>query len=91
MAFFVYIIQSENDLSYYKGFSENPFERLLQHNAGLSTYTSRKLPWKIVYLEELASKKEALVREKAIKKYSRVQIEGLIYSLKNISGKFSAS
>ena len=32
--FYVYIIQSKADLSYYKGFSENPPKRLLQHNNG---------------------------------------------------------
>jgi putative endonuclease len=59
MGFFVYIIQSEVDCSYYKGFSENPLERLMSHNAGTSKFTARKLPWKIVYIEEFLTKREA--------------------------------
>ncbi|RZK64224.1 MAG: GIY-YIG nuclease family protein [Pedobacter sp.] len=88
MAFYVYIIQSELDRSYYKGFSEDPFERLLQHNAGLSRYTSGKIPWKIVYIEELPTKRDTLIREKAIKKYSHAQIEMLIQSHKNVYNNF---
>jgi putative endonuclease len=73
MPFYVYIIQSEADLSYYKGFSENPLGRLLQHNNGDCTYTSGKLPWKLVYVEQCLTKREALIREKALKKYSHAQ------------------
>jgi putative endonuclease len=90
MGFFVYIIQSEVDCSYYKGFFTNPLERIHQHNRGKSKFTSRKLPWKIVYVEELLTKREAVIREKAVKKYSHAQIEELIGSIKNILGRFSA-
>ena len=68
MPFYVYIIQSELDASYYKGFSEAPHARLLQHNAVLSTYTSSKAPWRLVYIEVLPTKREALIRERALKK-----------------------
>ena len=88
MGFFVYIIQSDVDHCYYKGFSENPLERLRQHNEGLSRYTSGKLPWKIVYVEELPNKRDALIREKTLKKYSHGQIAMLIRSAKNICERF---
>ena len=90
MAFFVYIIQSNVDQSYYKGFSESPMDRLLSHNSGMSSYTSAKLPWQFVYIEELETKRDALIRERSLKKYSRSQIENLICSSKNILSKFSA-
>ena len=64
MSFYVYIIQSLVDKSYYKGFTENLLNRLNQHNNGESKYTSTKLPWRFVYLEELESKKEGLIRER---------------------------
>jgi putative endonuclease len=44
MPFYVYIIQSKKDNSFYKGFSENPYQRLDQHNNGESHYTSSKIP-----------------------------------------------
>jgi putative endonuclease len=49
---YVYIIQSHFDGTYYKGFSENPFTRLTQHNA-VMYYTSRNSPWHFIYIEEL--------------------------------------
>jgi putative endonuclease len=84
MRFYIYIIQSEIDQSYYKGFSENYIERLKQHNDGWSKYTSRKKPWKLVYVELFESRSEALKREKTLKKYSRSQILILIQSQKNL-------
>ena len=90
MGFFVYIIQSNLDQSYYKGFSENPLERLLYHNSGMSSYTSTKLPWRLVYIEELETKRDALIRERSLKKYSHSQIENLILSSKNVLSRFLA-
>jgi hypothetical protein len=58
-------------------------ELLRATQPGLSLYTSRKLPWVLEYLEIYASKKEALICEKKLKKYSHDQIKGLIDSPKN--------
>jgi putative endonuclease len=88
MAFYVYILQSSVDGSYYKGFSEDPAKRLLQHNNAESKYTSAKVPWKLVYVEMLESKREALIREKVLKKYSHSQIEALLSLPKNICSLF---
>ena len=82
--YFIYIIQSDNDHSYYKGFSLNPDARLDQHNQGESHYTSSKIPWRLVYLESFPDKRSALIREKAIKKYGVERIQRLIASPKNI-------
>lgn len=87
MPYYIYIIQSFTDSSFYKGFSENYQERLKQHNEGWSKYTSRKIPWKLVHLESFENKKEALNREKSLKKYSHKQIESLINSSINLLKK----
>jgi putative endonuclease len=68
MTYYVYIIQSFADNSYYKGYSENHEKRLQQHNDGESFYTSVKTPWQLVYAEEMADKRSALLRGKALKK-----------------------
>ena len=68
MAYFVYILQSEKDESFYIGSTENPERRLEKHNLPHSGYTGRKQPWKIVYIEEYNSKTEAQKRENYIKK-----------------------
>jgi putative endonuclease len=82
--FYVYILISEKDSSYYKGVSENPLSRLYFHNEGKSTYTSKKLPWKLVGLFEFETKSEALVKEQKLKKYPTKSLEALIISNKNI-------
>ena len=78
MGYFVYIIQSEIDDTYDKGFTENPEQRIRQHNNGESRYTSTKMPWKLVYLEEFETKREALIREKKIKRFNSQYLKGLI-------------
>ena len=84
MAYYVYILQSEIDNSYYKGFSEHPLLRLEQHNTGESHYTSTKKPWKLVCLLKFETKSEALTKEKKLKKYSEASLRALIESSQNI-------
>src|SRR5690606_31563286 len=68
MAYYIYILESERDGTYYIGSSQDPGTRLAKHNRPHAGYTGRKQPWKLVYTERYASKPEALVREKFIKK-----------------------
>ena len=82
--FFVYIIYSKTQDSYYRGYSTQPYKRLRQHNEGESRYTRNKGPWELVYLERFDTKRAALIREKSLKKYSKKQIRSLIDSPKNI-------
>lgn len=72
MSYFVYILQSEFDNTFYKGYTQNIEKRILQHNNGESRYTSNKRPWKLVYLEELSSKKDAIIRERQIKRFNSI-------------------
>jgi len=66
--FYVYILESKKDNSFYIGQTDDLEKRLDFHNQGLSKYTSRKLPWHIVYFEEYTTRKEALQRERFLKK-----------------------
>ena len=56
MEYCVYILQSDVDGTFYKGYTTDLTKRLDEHNAGLSQYTSKKIPWKLVYFERLESK-----------------------------------
>ena len=91
MNFYVYIIQSEFDKSFYKGFTEHPLKRLTEHNNKDSKYTSTKTPWRLIYVEGFNTKREAIIREKALKKFSIEQIMRLIISPKNVIDKFIVS
>ena len=66
--FFVYILKSEVDGSFYIGYTSDLAKRLKEHNEGLSVYSSRKKPWIVVYYEKFEVKSEALKREKFLKK-----------------------
>ena len=88
MSFYVYILQSEKDGTYYKGSTEDPVRRLQEHNQGLSKYTSAKIPWKLVYVEELPSKKGMLIREKKLKRGNVFYFQQLILGEKNIVNQF---
>ena len=75
---FVYIIKSDLDGTFYKGVTQDITKRLEEHNQGLSRYTSTKGLWTLVYLDEMSSKKEALIREKQLKRQNRKYLEWLI-------------
>ena len=66
--FYVYILESKCDNSFYIGQTEDLEKRLDFHNQGLSKYTSRKTPWHIVYFEECKTRTEAIKRERFLKK-----------------------
>ena len=88
MPYFVYIIQSQKDGSYYKGFSENPSLRLNRHNNGETLSTKYLIPWILIYVEELPSKRDALIRERNLKKATRERIAALLEHPKNIVSQF---
>jgi putative endonuclease len=77
--FFVYILQSMKDFSFYIGQCNDLDKRMSKHFDGMSKYTSSKRPWRLVYFEMYESRGLALKREKDIKKMkSRVYIEQLV-------------
>ncbi|OGS46216.1 MAG: hypothetical protein A2539_02945 [Elusimicrobia bacterium RIFOXYD2_FULL_34_15] len=83
--FFVYILQSESDGTYYVGYSGNPEKRLLIHNSSVDSWSSRKKPWRIIYKEEFTNRSDAIIREKEIKRQkSRKFIEKLILSIGDV-------
>ncbi len=81
--YYTYILQSEVDQSYYKGSTEDYMKRLDQHNQGLSNYTSRKIPWKLIYVEQFELRKDAMRREKSLKRISGERLQAIISSSKN--------
>ena len=72
------------DNTYYKGYTQNYLKRLEQHNRGESQYTSSKIPWKLVYVEECKDKRSALKREKSLKRANLEYIKWLIHQNSNI-------
>lgn len=71
MKFFVYILESELDGSFYVGQTSNLNNRLEKHNKGLNRSTKAKRPWKLFYYEEVNSRAEAMALEKKIKSWKK--------------------
>ena len=82
--YYVYIIQSEVDGSFYKGFTTDYLKRLQAHNEGESSYTSRKIPWKLVYVEKFDTKSEALKKELMLKRQNTHYLNWLILQPTNL-------
>ena len=66
--FYTYILQSLKDNTYYIGSTNDVYKRILEHNSGLSKYTSKKIPWQLVYFEKFETLSEARKRENFLKK-----------------------
>ncbi len=84
MPYYVYILKSEMDGTYYKGSTSDYLKRLEEHNRGLSRYTSSKVPWRLVYVEEHPDKQSALIRERKLKKCKADYFEWLTAQTSNI-------
>jgi putative endonuclease len=79
MTYFIYILKSQMDGSFYVGYTANLEARLWEHNEGRTGYTSKKRPWQLVYSEQFENKTDALKREKFIKaQKSKSFIQALI-------------
>jgi len=87
MPYYVYIIQSELDGTYYIGSTQGLDERIQRHNEGRSKYSRAKAPWKLVYYEEHPSRSAAMKRENRIKRQKRTGfIEKLVKTFQTSFG-----
>lgn len=75
--YYVYIIRNAGGI-YYKGFTECLERRLFEHQNSLGRYTKDKGPWAMVYSKAYATKREALIEERRIKKLNIRSLEKLI-------------
>jgi len=82
MTCYCYILECA-DGTYYTGWTTDPDRRLKQHNTGIGAkYTSTRRPVKLVYVEPLPNRIDAMKRELAIKKMKRAQKSKLIMTMK---------
>ncbi|RFZ90289.1 GIY-YIG nuclease family protein [Mucilaginibacter conchicola] len=76
MEYCCYIIYSLKLDRYYVGQTDDIEQRLIQHNSGFSTYTSKANDWCLKHLEVFETRDLAQNREREIKrKKSRKYIE----------------
>lgn len=78
MCFYTYILLC-SDNSFYVGHTSSLQERVKNHqNGSASIYTKNRRPIKLVYFEKLASKENAINREKQLKGWSKIKKINLI-------------
>jgi len=80
MRFFCYIVECA-DGTFYTGWTTDPIRRTKQHNSGKGAkYTRQHGPVKLVYVESLPDRGEAMRRERDIKRYTRERKMRLVLS-----------
>lgn len=79
--YYVYVLENQSDKSLYIGFTSNLKQRLLDHNNGRGSRTTKlKKSWRLIYFEAYINKSDALGREKFLKggsgrKYLKKQLK----------------
>ena len=68
---YVYLLQSCRDRTYYVGWTTDPMRRLVEHNAGQSSFTRRKSPWRLVGVEACLTDETASLYERSLKRSPR--------------------
>ena len=87
--YYTYVLKCA-DGSYYIGVTDNPEQRVAAHNAGRGPrWTALRLPVELLYCEMYKTRKEAMQRERQVKKWSRAKKDALIAGDVNTLKKLS--
>ena len=79
MEYFVYILTNKNNTVLYIGVTNDIYRRITEHKEKLIEGFSKRYNLnKLVYCEKFKDIKEAIQREKTLKKWSRIKKENLI-------------
>lgn len=65
--YYVYLLESKIDKSWYIGYSFDLRKRFASHNAGSNKSTKGKRPWKLIYYEAYLDRHDAKGRERFLK------------------------
>ena len=80
--YYVYILSNWNNHVLYIGVTNNLMRRLYEHkNDFVEGFTKKYRVHKLVYYEEYSDVKDAIQREKQLKKWNRIKKENLIQQL----------
>jgi len=65
--YYVYLLESLIDRSWYIGYSSDLKKRFYSHHKGENKATKNKRPWKLIYYEAYLNRLDAKGREKFLK------------------------
>ena len=69
--YYLYVLKSKKNGSFYIGSTKDLRKRFKQHNSGKSLFSKKFLPWELVYYEAYQKYKYAFRREKSFKKRAK--------------------
>jgi putative endonuclease len=75
MAYYVYILQSQTNRTFYKGSTDNLVRRINDHNQGRVTFSSKFRPWNLVWFTTKNTRAEAVALEMKLKNLSAIRLE----------------
>ena len=78
MAYYVYILQSQVNCSFYKGSTDNLVRRVNDHNKGKVTFSSKFRPWNLVWFTTKDTRSEAVALEMKLKNLSVTRLKEFI-------------
>jgi len=67
--YYTYVLQSEREVKFYTGFTQDLKLRFEQHNKGLAESTKDRRPLQLIYYQACIDKDDATKREKHLKTY----------------------
>ena len=67
MSWYVYVLRSLKDGSWYTGVTNDLRKRFKQHNDGISGWTKGRKPFELIYYEMCRDEEDARMREKYLK------------------------
>jgi putative endonuclease len=71
MKYYLCILESIKDGSFYIGQTQNVNARLKKHNAGYNLATKSKRPWDLLFFAEYSSRSESMKMEKKLKAFKK--------------------
>ena len=74
MAYFVYILYSDSINKFYTGQTNDIDQRIKRHNSGAEKFTSKGVPWELVWCTSKDSRSEAIILERKLKNLKQARI-----------------
>ncbi|MAF20515.1 MAG: excinuclease ABC subunit C [Parcubacteria group bacterium] len=73
--FYVYVLKSKKDNKLYIGCTSDLRRRYHEHNNGQSLSTKNRRPFELIYYEAYSSSKDAIARERKLKRFKNSYTE----------------
>ena len=74
MKYYVYILFSLKIQKFYIGQTNGIDQRIKRHNSGLEDYTSKGVPWELVWSTPKDSRSEAMILERKLKNLKQLRL-----------------